>query len=545
MKMIRTILIALFSAVIGSNAADYFAKQGVSANGGYQIFEYPYKNVTFPGAAVIPMSWFSTDGFPSDVAGRGAAWKIRTYSNHPLYNGNKYKKPIIITQGFEPDFGYDNDNFDDLQSMLDDLRDEATFQAVTSEVSLLKHFYNQGYEIVLVRYQNPNIALEDNAWALQSAIWHVYNNCESNVTPIGIIGPSMGGLLARYAVQSMRDRFTGMLPSISNLILFDSPNRGANIPISIQAFLYYFGYYDRDAGITANRTNLLSPGAKEMLLYYINPNNGYGPETDQGEQSITDYEDVTSEHGRFMADLNSPASLQKVEDYFRYSAGHYRIQTAAITNGSGRSTGMNLPTLTLIGNWWAEQEASECPWYTLWCAGVSPDVADMYLWTASGGGIRNRVYEGDVDGWLAEPGQDEWTFYWKEPVFVESAPGGVRPTYSQIRNKWDANGEDKFNTDVFDYNHAFDAGHAFIPTFSSLGLRKDLGFSANETGNWYRDFLSQAAALKTKSMFANIYMPEANQNHMMITKQNKQWFIGEVNRKSQVLPTAIYSLLNQ
>ncbi|GEM_PF-6740687 len=525
--------------------ANYFALK-LSTASNFDAWCYPFTSVTSPSGPFNRGAW-SQEGFPADVAARSIGWRMRVYSNHPLYSGARYQKPIIVTQGFQPDFGYMAEDFDAFERQLSTTFDETTDEALdpTAETPLLKTLYDNGHEIVLVQYMYPNAAIEDNAWALQSAIWHVSDNCASPATPIRIIGPSMGGLIARYGVQSMRERYSGTLPSISNLALLDAPNRGAVIPMSIQAFLYYFGYYSRDASIDAKRAAVLSPAAKEMLLYYINPRNGYGPETDYGDQTVSDYENPASDHGKFMADINAPSNLQKADDYYKHSAGHFRIRTAAVSNGSGRSEGLGLPKKRLIGNWWAEQEASECPAYTLWCLGVSPDVADIYLYTGWSDNVSLGVFQGDVDGWLAEPGQDRWIFNWSEPVFVETAPGGVRKSYSQLRNEWDNNGEDKFNTDVFNFDAAFNVGHAFVPTFSAIGLRNDLGYSANVTANWHQDFIGQQAALQPKSMFANIYMPEKNQVHAHITHQNKAWFLDEMARTSGPSMAAINLLLMQ
>lgn len=549
MKKIATALLlaaACFSPALHALEGPY-VKASVTAEG-MNIWEFPYMSHTYYGAFGIPHTTefmvSSGEGVPQDVAAQGIGWKIRVYSNHPLYNGNKFRKPIIITQGFEPDFGYENDTFDDFGRDLSLLFDEANSAPVTSEANLLRQFYDMGHEIVLVKYLNPNQALNLNAWALQGAIWHVHNNSQSPSTPIRVIGPSMGGLIARYAIQTMRQRYTGNLPSISHLVAFDCPNRGAVIPISVQAFLYYVGYNsEAPASLKKNRENLLSPGAKQMLLYHINPPGGYGDQTDNSEQTVADYEDANSEHGQFMADINSPASLQALADYYRHSAGHYRIQTSAITNGSGRSPGLGLPQQVRITHLTGEFEASECPWWSAWCGGVSPDFADLKLSTGSGGNVQNLVFDGDLDGWMVEDGQDAWTFRFKEPVFVESAPGGIRRTYSQIKNEWDGTSEDRYNMTVEYYNSTFNAGHAFIPTFSALGLRKEHGYDVNTSSNWYHDYLADGNALKGKSIFTNLYMPERSLDHMMVTLQSKQWFLNELKKEIRPIPTSVLSLL--
>jgi hypothetical protein len=486
---------------------------------GYQVYEFPFTQVN-PGDTHRWRANYSTNGVPDDVAQQGIGWKIRTYTNHTLYSGYKYQKPIIVTQGFEPDWGFDPDDFDDNEAVLG--------MQPSSTSSILKYFYNNGYEVVLVRYKNPNSSITLNSWAFQGAIQHVFNNLASPSTQIRIIGPSMGGLIARYTIQHMIERMGSNAPNISHFIAFDSPNRGAVIPPSVQSFLFYAGYHNSSDDVYQRRNNLLSPAAKEMLLYYISPKDGYGRESDMGFQTITDYEDPNSDHGRFMADINNLESTTNLNRYHTYCQNSTDpIRLTAIANGSGNNTDFGLPQDTRIMHLFAEKEASECPWYTGWCGGVSPDVADMDLYTGYAGILR-RVYYGDIDGWGSSSGQDAWEMWFNEPVFIENAPGSNRDSYRQIAKSWDAANEDKYNMEVTNFDSKFKSGHAFIPTMSALGLRKENGWDANYTESWYRDFLSEKSSLWYSSIFGNLYIPSENQPHMTINSQTMEWIVSEL-----------------
>ena len=66
-----------------------------------------------------------------------------------------------------------------------------------------------------------------------------------------ILGPSMGGLIAQYALAYMEQQG---LPHETRLYLsFDSPHRGANIPISLQYLINYFAVVGGGARRSAQR----------------------------------------------------------------------------------------------------------------------------------------------------------------------------------------------------------------------------------------------------------------------------------------------------
>src|SRR5690606_39829752 len=81
-----------------------------------------------------------------------------------------------------------------------------------------------------------------------------------------VIGPSMGGLISRYALRYMEQN--SMDHDTRLFISFDSPHLGANVPIGIQYLFNYMVY--GPAGITEAEplvNGLLnSAAAKQMLI---------------------------------------------------------------------------------------------------------------------------------------------------------------------------------------------------------------------------------------------------------------------------------------
>ena len=95
--------------------------------------------------------------------------------------------------------------------------------------------------------------------------------------PIGIIGESMGGVISRIALREME--LDGVRHNVNVFVSFDSPHRGANVPVGFQEMLEIVDdnwlidvlNIAEDAIDEAN-TALNSPAARQLLLRYRGPN---------------------------------------------------------------------------------------------------------------------------------------------------------------------------------------------------------------------------------------------------------------------------------
>ena len=160
-----------------------------------------------------------------------------------------FDKPVIIAEGF--DVG-NNTNLDDLTAKY--------FNA-------LELYRNNGYDLVLVNYDNGRTWIQDNAQVLKAVINQV------NATKVGsnrlvVIGESMSGLVARWALREMEN--AGQNPNVSHFVAFDTPMRGANVPTGLIALrrsepdvpLAIAGFYFNLPEVYA----IDSPAARQMLL---------------------------------------------------------------------------------------------------------------------------------------------------------------------------------------------------------------------------------------------------------------------------------------
>ncbi|MEG3882369.1 hypothetical protein QT972_33980, partial [Microcoleus sp. herbarium7] len=113
--------------------------------------------------------------------------------------------------------------------------------------------------------------IERNAMVLVELIRRTNATLRQNnsTEKIVIIGPSMGGLISRYALAYMEKK--GISHCCKLFISFDSPHLGANIPIGMQQFVKFFADYAPDSDAhKAWYKKLNSPAARQQLLHHLN-----------------------------------------------------------------------------------------------------------------------------------------------------------------------------------------------------------------------------------------------------------------------------------
>ena len=142
--------------------------------------------------------------------------------------------------------------------------------------SLLTNSSRQ-YDIIYVDWDNGVDFLQKNAFALEAVIAWV-NSVKIGTEKNVVLGQSMGGVVARYALadmeQSSIDHKTRLFVS------HDAPQQGANIPVSIQyMFRHVTNLYNRYASPYGSQvidvpflenSILDQPATKQMLMNWSN-----------------------------------------------------------------------------------------------------------------------------------------------------------------------------------------------------------------------------------------------------------------------------------
>ena len=249
-------------------------------------------------------------------------------------------------------------------------------------------------------------------------------------------------------------------------IAFDTPNNGANIPLGIQYWVKLFSIESADAAFLLER--LSTPAARQMLVYFHTDPPGATGESDPLFDGF--YSDLDSIGGY-------PSGLRKV----------------AVANGSGSMVGQgfapgeqiifyeyNSFLVDIVGNVWAV-----------------PDNTYHIIFD----GLINRIWPLSDDDLVA---------YVDGTKPYDSAPGGSRATMAQMDSTEAPYG------DII----ALHESHCFIPTISALGL---------DTDDLFYDIANDPDLL-AHTPFDTLYYPAANEGHITITAESKQWFIDEIDR---------------
>jgi hypothetical protein len=176
-------------------------------------------------------------------------------------------KPVFLVDGFDPG---DSRNIAALYTSLN---------YGTGE-NLADYLRTQGFDIILVNfptYTRPNTTtvvdggvdfIQRNAFVLVELINQI------NAQKVGaqknvIIGPSMGGLISRYALRYME--MNTLNHDTRLYISFDSPHQGANVPIGFQHLFNYMAYGDLgNVAVQPIVDGLIkSPAARQMLIDHM------------------------------------------------------------------------------------------------------------------------------------------------------------------------------------------------------------------------------------------------------------------------------------
>jgi hypothetical protein len=419
------------------------------------------------------------------ACGSNAGYELKIYSSQDP-RVEKFDKPIMVVPGFDPDYGSSRsgNTFENFAGMMSQVFDENNpTRTLVPGQNFLQELYNSGYDIVFIRFYNPNIDINVNAMALQSAmLWLNSKSSTLSGDDPAILGASMGGLIARQMLElaGKAQGSAGGAVKAGLFISFDAPNRGAEIPMSIQAMVRYIQSQNSSAQVL--NSNIGSVAAGQMLL--SQRMNGI---TSYASHTINDYEASGTAHGNFMLDLNNPANVAAIKNV-KSNNNTRPIRTMAISCGSknGSAALRGLP------------------------AGVnymSEDYATLYYRCGfSNANLMTSLFTGNAFSYA------QWKYSLKEPVFAENLPGGNRNSYKQLDDVL-------ASADYGPRNWTGNPGHCFIPTASALGLKS---IDINSPSGW----LASSGA----TLFDEIHAPELNQDHVTITMQNKAWIMNALRR---------------
>ena len=144
-------------------------------------------------------------------------------------------KPLIVVEGFDSGImGVENEfGENDLTKFLNGV--DFAFGNLPSELNT--------YDIIYVNWKNGKDDMHRNAYLLEDIIkWVNTEKANAGSTTANVVlGQSMGGVIARFALKDMENQVVNTGSQTWNhktslYISHDAPQQGANIPLSVQYF---------------------------------------------------------------------------------------------------------------------------------------------------------------------------------------------------------------------------------------------------------------------------------------------------------------------
>jgi hypothetical protein len=437
----------------------------------------------------------------------------RIYIQYADYTSAKIRKPIIVVEGFDTDKNNMDNRYGDLGwytfktgITYDEDGIQTAFQLQNLPV-LMSKLKAEGYDVILVDFKDGGKRIEANAMAIVSIIQWV-NKIKEGKQELCVMGASMGGLIVRYALRFMEQQNCNSCTRLYTT--FDSPHRGANIPVGIQHFVKFFAQVSADAKDTYDKT-LSTEAAMQMLVYHVNTNSAnYRP---QWQNSI-----------------NAMGHPQKP----------YRV---GLINGASNGTGLGFNAGTQTINYYANRVVVEVMG-NVWSVPNSPNNTSGQI-VFTGKAPKNGLWTALLN--FANPFRGiiklnhftaiESLGYATLPY--DNAPGGTTETYKEIADA---------NYPIGNATSLVGDNHCFIPSVSAMDIN---------TNNLNLDIWTSTLANPLITPFDAYYFPDVednkfNQKHVEVTIGNKgniEWIINQLKQNEPtpnqaVLPNTFGSKFN-
>ena len=215
-----------------------------------------------------------------------ATGQIKKYyrldKNNPAACVRRIIKPIIILDGYDaenkerpdPDYVYNLLYYNDSTKHLGLELREKGYDVIILNFPQYTSSNGKAFPLnATVTRDGGTDYIERNAMVLIKLIQDVNAELQANgsTEKVVVMGPSMGGQISRYALKYMENN--NMNHNTRMWVAFDSPNLGANIPLSLQISLWYGGYVGGNEG--AKRVfekSVRSIASQQLLIYQSGPN---------------------------------------------------------------------------------------------------------------------------------------------------------------------------------------------------------------------------------------------------------------------------------
>ncbi|MET9293676.1 hypothetical protein [Streptomyces sp. NPDC003077] len=182
------------------------------------------------------------------------------------------------------------------------------YAALNRDFPFLTELRRRGRDVILLGYGERSASLLDNARTATACIRRAVTERIGSARLV-VGGFSMGGLVTRYALTRMESRRTDHETAV--YFSYDSPHRGAVVPIGLQAFSHFI------PGKNDFARQMNSPAARQMLWRHYDP--------------TTRKTGVAPERTEFLRHLHEIGGWPRIPQRF------------GVANGRGDGTGLAIP----------------------------------------------------------------------------------------------------------------------------------------------------------------------------------------------------------
>lgn len=482
----------------------------------------PAAAVTMPITPnIIGQTWRDYNG--STTYGEGEA--LSYLFNPQSKNDGKLRNPIIVMDGFDPS---DKRNIDKIYKDFAPLVPALEAKGQERDLVILnfpktRRRVDMPRQTVYKDVDGGADFIERNALVLVELMNRIKPLMADPNQKIFIIGPSMGGLISRYALALMEKNYADANNSatyqnpywkhqVDTWFSFDAPHQGANIPLGDQSFLSYFSGMSEAAENNAARLN--STAAKQMLVYH---------NLDMSGQNY---------HIPFMRNLQNNG----LPGSFGYPVQVRRVALANGSNNGQQNSASGSPGATGLQLDVARKEGNKKRQFFYRSTTPGTQIAaNMYF--SGNPGVRTVVFNGEARVIVAavKPiAKRKETVLTSNLGSYDLAPGSTFDSQFQIQ---DGTLKGKQLPGIEFRFSSLRPNHTFIPTVSALGYQyKTL---ANYNGreqlpNPYTNLSQRSLTCNDETPFDEYYTyTSSNSQHVTLDAAAQQFVVRELFKVSQ------------
>ena len=414
---------------------------------------------------------------------------------------NVLDKPIFVVDGFDPQ---DTRNINSI------------YQALSFGGGNLGDIVRQnGYDVVILNFPTY-FREEDQVWIFGGADYiernamllveliKFINNQKVGEKKNVVIGPSMGGLVSRFALNYMES--IGVDHETRLYISFDAPHAGANVPIGFQHMFNYLAYgldtWVGDFSVESLRPvvdrMLKSPAARQMLWDHFEPHLSDGVAEFDNNNALPQPHPFFSIFYNALDTVNSSEYPQNTRNVSIIN-GSGSINPFYDNNGNAVNPGFQaldatLPEVT------SGTDAYLDAWYTSYANQTIP-VSNVFI---------------DAPWWcFCDITAEALAQSHGHTNGVDTAPGGL---FDILSIASDYTGEDPIISQFT--SQLLTNYFTFVPSISGMDYF---------TNNWF-EFMNNP----DNPPFEAWSIPEQNEVHMQLTETNVQFALNEIFGGEQV-----------